>query len=50
MLSLLRLAGSIATFIKVDHDSMNVEITIAVCELIGIAPLILTYVGILRQM
>ncbi|GKZ97501.1 hypothetical protein AnigIFM59636_000887 [Aspergillus niger] len=48
-LSLIRIAGSIASLLSIDHDSKNVEIAIAVCELIGLAPLLLTYVGVLRQ-
>lgn len=50
VLSLLRIAGSISTFIAIDHNSHQVQIAIAVCQLIGIAPLVLTYVGMLRQM
>lgn len=49
-LSLLRIAGSISTLLTINHDSHKVEVAVAVCELIGIAPLVLTYVGILRQM
>ncbi|KAL2840533.1 hypothetical protein BJY01DRAFT_236737 [Aspergillus pseudoustus] len=48
-LSLIRIAGSISSLISIDHNSYNVEVAIAVCELIGIAPLLLTYVGVLRQ-
>ncbi|KAJ5635009.1 uncharacterized protein N7484_008322 [Penicillium longicatenatum] len=47
-LSLIRLAGSIATLISINNDSKDVQIAIFVCELIGIAPLLLAYVGILR--
>jgi hypothetical protein len=50
ILSLLRIAGSISTLISISHDSKNVEIAVAVCEMIGIAPLTLTYIGLLRQM
>ena len=49
-LSLIRIAGSIASLLSIKHDSKDVEIAIAVCELIGLAPLLLTYVGVLRQM
>jgi hypothetical protein len=49
-LSLIRLAGSIATLISIDNNSKNVQITVFVCQLIGIAPLLLAYVGILRLM
>lgn len=49
-LSLIRLAGSIATLISIDNNSKNVQITIFVCQLIGIAPLLLAYVGIVRLM
>ncbi|PYH96952.1 hypothetical protein BO71DRAFT_348115 [Aspergillus ellipticus CBS 707.79] len=48
-LSLIRIAGSISSLISINNDSYNVEVAIAVCELIGIAPLLLTYIGILRQ-
>ncbi|KAE8148363.1 hypothetical protein BDV25DRAFT_131309 [Aspergillus avenaceus] len=48
-LSLLRIAGSIATMISIDHKSNGVTRAENVCELIGIAPLLLTYIGILRQ-
>ncbi|KAE8132055.1 hypothetical protein BDV38DRAFT_225717 [Aspergillus pseudotamarii] len=47
-LSLIRLAGSIATLISIDHDSKQVRIAMFVCQLIGIAPLLLAYVGMLR--
>lgn len=49
-LALIRIAGSICSLLTISHDSYNVEVAVAVCELIGIAPLLLTYVGILRQM
>ena len=49
-LSLIRLAGSIATLISINNDSENVEIAIFVCQLIGIVPLLLTFVGMLRLM
>ncbi|KAL4786417.1 hypothetical protein BJX76DRAFT_365798 [Aspergillus varians] len=48
-LSLIRIAGSISSLLTINHDSHDVEVAVAVCELIGIAPLLLTYVGILRQ-
>ncbi|KAJ5865301.1 uncharacterized protein N7529_007217 [Penicillium soppii] len=47
-LSLIRLAGSIASLISINNNSKNVEIAVFVCELIGIAPLLLAYVGMLR--
>lgn len=49
-LALIRIAGSISSLLTISHDSYNLEVAVAVCELIGIAPLLLTYVGILRQM
>lgn len=49
-LSLLRIAGSISTLISIENPSNGVTRAENVCELIGIAPLLLTYVGILRQM
>ncbi|KAJ5569505.1 uncharacterized protein N7459_008935 [Penicillium hispanicum] len=48
-LSLIRIAGSICSLLTINHDSRNVEIAEAVCQLIGLAPLLLTYVGLLRQ-
>ncbi|KAE8396418.1 hypothetical protein BDV23DRAFT_177954 [Aspergillus alliaceus] len=48
-LSLLRIAGSISTLISINHSSDGVTRAENVCELIGIAPLLLTYIGILRQ-
>ncbi|RAL13441.1 uncharacterized protein BO97DRAFT_450154 [Aspergillus homomorphus CBS 101889] len=48
-LSLIRIAGSISSLLTISHDSRDVEVAVAVCELIGIAPLLLTYVGLLRQ-
>ncbi|PYH48036.1 uncharacterized protein BP01DRAFT_407503 [Aspergillus saccharolyticus JOP 1030-1] len=48
-LSLIRIAGSISSLLTINNDSYNVEVAVAVCELIGIAPLLLTYVGLLRQ-
>lgn len=49
-LSLLRIAGSISTLISINHSSTGVTRAANVCELIGIAPLLLTYIGIMRQM
>ena len=49
-LSLIRIAGSICSLLTISHDSYNIEVAVAVCELIGIAPLLLVYVGLLRQM
>ncbi|KAL4886407.1 hypothetical protein BJY04DRAFT_213176 [Aspergillus karnatakaensis] len=48
-LSLIRIAGSISSLLTISHDSRDVEVAVAVCELIGLAPLLLTYIGILRQ-
>ncbi|KAJ5215488.1 uncharacterized protein N7498_001895 [Penicillium cinerascens] len=47
-LSLIRLAGSIATLYSINHETTKVRIAIFVCQLIGIAPLLLAYVGMLR--
>lgn len=49
-LSLLRIAGGICTLLTITNDDYNIYIAEAVCELIGTAPLLLTYIGILRQM
>ncbi|KAJ5159786.1 uncharacterized protein N7482_006790 [Penicillium canariense] len=48
-LSLIRIAGGICTLLAISNDSSNILIAEAVCELIGIAPLLLTYIGLLRQ-
>ncbi|KAJ5832385.1 hypothetical protein N7474_000696 [Penicillium riverlandense] len=48
-LSLLRIAGSICTLLSINNDSMNIIIAEDVCALIGIAPLLLTYVGLIGQ-
>ncbi|KAL2859188.1 hypothetical protein BJX68DRAFT_261633 [Aspergillus pseudodeflectus] len=48
-LSLIRIAGSISSLVTIDHNSHDAEVAVAVCELIGLAPLLLTYVGVLRQ-
>lgn len=49
-LSLLRIIGSICTLLTINNDEERIYIAAAVCELIGIAPLLLTYVGLMRQM
>lgn len=49
-LSLIRLAGSIAALISINDHTKDVKIAIFVCQLIGIAPLLLAYVGMLRLM
>lgn len=49
-LSLLRIAGSICTLLSINNDSGNIIIAEDVCALIGITPLLLTYVGLLGQM
>lgn len=49
-LSLIRIAGSICSLLTINHPTKNIFIAEAVCQLIGIAPLLLTYIGLLRQM
>lgn len=49
-LSLIRIAGSTSSLLSINHDSRSVETAVVVCALIGIAPLLLSYVGILKQM
>lgn len=49
-LSLIRIIGSICTLLTINNANENIAIAEAVCELIGIAPLLLTYIGLLRQM
>ncbi|CEJ59218.1 hypothetical protein PMG11_07849 [Penicillium brasilianum] len=48
-LSLIRIIGSICTLLTINNANENIYIAEAVCELIGIAPLMLIYVGLLRQ-
>ena len=49
-LSLIRIAGSICSLLTIKNKSKNIVIAAAVCELIGLAPLLLTFIGVLRQM
>lgn len=49
-LSLIRIAGGISQLLTIAHDSRRVRVAVAVCELIGLAPLLLTFLGVLRQM
>jgi hypothetical protein len=49
-LSLIRIAGSISSLLTISNKSEQIVVAVAVCELIGLAPLLLTYVGVLRQM
>ncbi|CAI7674758.1 unnamed protein product [Penicillium discolor] len=48
-LSLIRIAGSISSLLTISNDSRNIKVAVAVCQLIGIAPLLLTFIGLLRQ-
>ncbi|KAF3389151.1 hypothetical protein F1880_003341 [Penicillium rolfsii] len=48
-LSLIRIVGSICTLLTISHPTDSIYVAVAVCELIGIAPLMLVYVGLLRQ-
>ncbi|CRL23329.1 unnamed protein product [Penicillium camemberti] len=48
-LSLIRIAGSISSLLAISNDSHNIKVAVAVCQLIGIAPLLLTFIGLLRQ-
>ncbi|GES61980.1 hypothetical protein ATEIFO6365_0010004100 [Aspergillus terreus] len=49
ILSLIRIAGSISSLLSINNNSYNIEVAEAVCQLIGLAPLLLTFVGLLRQ-
>jgi hypothetical protein len=49
-LSLIRIAGSISSLLTISNYSHDIEVAIAVCQLIGLAPLLLTFIGLLRQM
>ncbi|KAI3189940.1 hypothetical protein CBS147311_9788 [Penicillium roqueforti] len=48
-LSLIRIAGSISSLLAISNDSYNIKVAVAVCQMIGIAPLLLTFIGLLRQ-
>jgi hypothetical protein len=49
-LSLIRIAGSISSLLSINNNSYNIKVAEAVCQLIGLAPLLLTFTGLLRQM
>lgn len=50
-LSLLRIAGGISTLLTINNPTNeNIFIAEAVCELIGIAPLVLTYIGLVAHL
>jgi hypothetical protein len=49
-LSLIRIAGSISSLLSINNDSSRIKVAVAVCQLIGLAPLLLTFIGLLRQM
>jgi hypothetical protein len=49
-LSLIRIAGSISSLLSINNNSYNIRVAEAVCQLIGLAPLLLTFIGLLRQM
>lgn len=49
-LSLIRIAGSISSLLSINNNSYHIEVAVAVCQLIGLAPLLLTFIGLLRQM
>lgn len=49
-LSLIRIAGSISSLLSINNDSNRIKVAVAVCQLIGLAPLLLTFIGLLRQM
>ncbi|GFF27176.1 hypothetical protein IFM58399_01625 [Aspergillus lentulus] len=48
-LSLIRIAGSISSLLSINNNSYNIKVAEAVCQLIGLAPLLLTFIGLLRQ-
>ncbi|KAJ5758181.1 uncharacterized protein N7511_006875 [Penicillium nucicola] len=49
-LSLIRIAGSISSLLLInDPTNYNIVVAVAVCQMIGIAPLLLTFIGLLRQ-
>ncbi|KAH8696279.1 hypothetical protein BGW36DRAFT_297538 [Talaromyces proteolyticus] len=48
-LALLRIIGSICTLVTINNTSERIYIAAIVCELIGVAPLLLTYIGLLGQ-
>ena len=50
ILSLLRVVGSICTLAQLSFTSTNLRTAATVCNLIGIAPQSLMYMGLLQQM
>lgn len=50
-LSLIRIGGSISTLLMINNGSnTKLRSAVAVFQLIGLAPLLLTYVGLIKQM
>ncbi|KAJ9130085.1 hypothetical protein NKR23_g12355 [Pleurostoma richardsiae] len=48
-LALLRVAGDIAYFITLSHPTLGAYVTVMICDLMGLAPLTLTCVGLLGR-
>ncbi len=48
-LSLLRIAGDIAYFVSLSHPNINAEAAVIVCELLGLAPLMLIMVAFVAR-
>lgn len=48
-LSLLRMSGDIAYFISLSHPSVNAETVVIVCELLGLAPLMMILVAFVAR-
>lgn len=49
-LSALRVAGDVSYFISLSKPSLNVYVAVIVCELMGLAPLMLTCVALIGRM
>ncbi|KAK0383739.1 hypothetical protein NLU13_9650 [Sarocladium strictum] len=48
-LSALRVAGDVSYFISLNHPSLDVEVSVIVCELMGLAPLMLVLVALVGR-
>ncbi|KAF3765421.1 hypothetical protein M406DRAFT_329325 [Cryphonectria parasitica EP155] len=48
-LSALRVAGDVSYFISLSHPSINIYVAVIVCELMGLAPLMLTLVAFVNR-
>ena len=48
-LSALRVAGDVSYFISLSHPTLNIYVAVIVCELMGLAPLMLICVALVGR-